>query len=223
MQIWTFFSVTFVFVSLVSEKGGSGPSRLSGSSSSSDSGSSSSSGSTSDSSDSDWTLFIYFFIFKKKTLYAVKVISPLRLFIRKETIKMHHVRTFFLLEMSWRKLQITKQTNKLLFISTDSERDVQMSIFNERKPWSILYSSSSLLWRPGNVVCCHCKLKPSHLTRECGKQKAHILLSWVHFCTSLLYLLVFLFLLWPHIFPIGRCAIIDFIFLFFVPCIVVLS
>jgi len=92
------FSVSFVFVSLVSEKGGSGPSRLSGSSSSSDSGSSSSSGSTSDSSDSDWTLFIYFFYFKK-TLYAVKVISPLRLFIRKETIKLHHVRTFFLLEM----------------------------------------------------------------------------------------------------------------------------
>lgn len=127
---------------------------------------------------------------------------------------------FFLLEMSWRKLQIKKQTNKLLFISTDSERDVQMSIFNERKSWSILYSSSSLLWRPGNVVCCHCKLKPSHLTRECGKQKAHILLSWVHFCTSLLYLLVFFFcffLLWPDISPLGAVPLLIF-FYFFIIC-----
>lgn len=134
---------------------------------------------------------------------------------------------FFLLEMSWRKLQIKKQTNKLLFISTDSERDVQMSIFNERKSWSILYSSSSLLWRPGNVVCCHCKLKPSHLTRECGKQKAHILLSWVHFCTSLLYLLVFFFfffccgLIFPHW---ALCHYwYFFFFLLFVPYINVLS
>jgi len=39
--------------------------------------------------------FLFTFFILKKTLYAVKVISPLRLFIRKETIKLHHVRTFF--------------------------------------------------------------------------------------------------------------------------------
>jgi len=126
---------------------------------------------------------------------------------------------FFLLEMSWRK-QIKKQTNKLLFIFTDTERDVQMSIFNERKSWSILYSSSSLLWCPGNVVCCHCKLKPSHLTRECGKPKAHILLS-----TSLLYLLVFFcsFCCGLIFSPLGAVPLLILFFLLFVPCIIVLS
>lgn len=50
-------------------------------------------------------------------MYAVKVISLLRLFIRKETIKMHHVRTFFF--FFWKcheeNYRYKKQTNKLLF------------------------------------------------------------------------------------------------------------
>lgn len=134
---------------------------------------------------------------------------------------MHHVRTFFffLLEMSWRKLQLkSKLINCFLFPLTLKG----MSKLNckERKTWSILYSSNSLPRCAGNVVCYHCKHKPSHLNRESGKLKTHTFLSRFDFCTSLLYLLfIFIFLLWPHIFPIGHCAIIDL----FLLCIIVLS
>lgn len=41
-------------------------------------------------------------------------------------------------------------------------------------------------------------------------------------CCIYCFFFFILFLLWPHIFPIGRCAIID-LFLLFIPCIIVLS
>lgn len=65
---------------------------------------------------------------------------------------MHHVRIFF---FSWKcheeNYRLKKQINRLLFISTDSERDV-LKLQREEV-------SNSLLWHPGNVVRYHRKIK----------------------------------------------------------------
>lgn len=124
----------------------------------------------------------------------------------------HFFFIFFLLEMSWRKVQLkSKLINCFLFPLTLKG----MSKLNckERKTWSILHGSNSLPRRPGNVVRYQCKHKPSHLNRESGKLKAHTLLSRFDFCTSLLYLLFFYFFFAVASFsPLGTVPLIYFFF-----------
>lgn len=95
--------------------------------------------------------------------------------------------------MSWRKLQIKKKLiNRLLFISTDSERHV-LKLQGEEV-------SNSLPWHPGNVVRYHRKINHP-ISPERAENWKLTLFSPDSTSAPVCVVFIVLFLLWPHNFP----------------------